>query len=32
MENAAEQRFFKKCTTLIMVISFAPNKIIIIRS
>jgi len=25
-ENAAKQRFFKKCTTLIMVIRFAPTK------
>jgi len=25
-ENAATQRFFKKCTTLIMMIHFAPHK------
>jgi len=25
-ENAAKQRFLKKCTALIMVIRFAPNK------
>jgi len=25
-ENAAKQRFLKKCTTLIMMIRFAPNK------
>jgi len=25
-ENAGKQRFYNKCTTLIMVIRFAPNK------